>query len=126
MLQWNEPDFIDFFNSLCEFDETAHSHTFSSVQDDIRVVVTLIEYEGTVYVDLFRATWDEPLITIRRDFCSHAQITKDASFRCCFEAGKPDHPVTNMGIPPVLTHGVRVYVEPHVQIELIEKHYDTG
>ena len=41
-------------------------------------------------------------------------------------AWRPNHPVTDMGIPPVLARGVRVYIEPQFQVELIESRYENG
>lgn len=84
MLHWNEPECIGFFNSLCEFDETCHSHTFSHENNGLRVVVTLFEFEGTVYSSIYRENSDESLITIQRDLCTHAHVTKDIAFKSCF------------------------------------------
>lgn len=124
MLKWDETELIDFFSSLCEFEETSHSHTFSHEKNGLRVVVTLFEFEGTVYSSIFRENSDESLITIRRDLCSHVQVTMDVAFKRCFEAGSPEYPVTNMGIAPKLSRGVRIYLEPDIKIVLIESRYE--
>ena len=80
-------------------------------------------FEPTVYVSIFHDGLPEPIFTVRREFCRHAHIAEGTNFRRCFEAGTTKHPVTEMGITPILNHGVRVYVEPQFQIELIEPKY---
>jgi hypothetical protein len=126
MIQWNEPDFIEFFGVVPTFHEDAQSHAFEVGRDGLRLLVTLFDLEGAVYVSIFRDGLTEPLFTVRRELCTHAHITKSDNFRRCFEAGSPQHPVTHMGIPPVLVRGVRIFVEPHFQVELIEPRHDAA
>ena len=120
MLMWSESDLTAFFGVEPSFHDDAHSHAFELCRDGLRLLVTLFDIEGAVYVSIYRDGWSEPLFTVRRELCSHAHITQGPRFRRCFEAGAPKNSVTDMGIPPVLARGVRVYVEPQFQIELIE------
>src|SRR6185503_6493383 len=64
----------------------------------------------------FGTDWAKPLFTVQRELCTHAHITETAGFRRCLEAGAPKHRVTDMGVPPVLARGVRVYTEPQFQV----------
>jgi hypothetical protein len=123
MLKWSEPDLVEFFGVAPSVSDDAHSHSFEFHRDGLRLLVTLFDVEGAIYVSIFRDGLPEPLFTVRREFCTHAHITDSAHFRRCFEAGAPKHPVTDMGIPPVLARGVRVHVEPQLQVELIEPRY---
>jgi len=106
-----------------QHDDDAYVHSFEVSRDGLRLLVTLFELEHTVYVSLFRDGFSAPLFTVRRDRCTHVHVTQAANCRRFFEAGAPERPVTNMGIPPVLVRGVRVYMEPQFQVELIEKRY---
>jgi hypothetical protein len=126
MFKWDETDLTEFFGVLATFHEDAHSHSFEVCRDGLSLLVTLFDLEGAVYVSIFRDGLAEPLLTVRRELCTHAHVTNTSGFRRCFEAGSPKHPVTDMGIPPVLSRGVRVWVEPHFQVELIESRYDVA
>ncbi len=124
MLKWNKSDLTEFFGVPPSFDEVPHSHGFEISRDGLQLLVTIVDLEGAVYVSLFRDGLPEPLVTLRRELCTHVHITQGTNFRHCFEAGAPKLPVTDMGIPPVLARGIRVYLEPHFQIELIEPRYE--
>jgi hypothetical protein len=126
MLKWSETDFTEFFGAISSYDADACSHSFEVVRDGLRLLVTLFDMEQAVYVSIFRDGLSEPTFTVRREHCTHAQIAAGADFRRCFEAGTTKHLVTEMGIPPVLARGVRVYVEPHFKIELIEPRHDAN
>lgn len=126
MLKWNETDLMGFFGVVGIFHEGTHAHSFEVSSDGLRLIVTLFELEGEVCVSMFNDNLPKPLFTVQRTLCTHVHITKSSDFRRCFEAGAPKHSVTNMGIPPVLTRGVRVYVEPNFQVELIESRYDAN
>ena len=125
MLKWDETDLTEFFGVVTTFDEDAHSHSFDVSRDGLRLLVTIFEYEDAVWVSVFRDGLPQPLFTVRRRGCSHAHINELDGSRRCFEAGAPSLPVTEMGIPPVLSRGVRVYVEPQFQVQLIESPYDA-
>ena len=124
MLKWSETDLTEFFGVVAAFHDDAHSYSFEVSRDGLRLLVTLFDLEGAVYVSIFRDGLAEPLFTVRRELCTHVHITKDTGFRDCFEAGKPKYPVTDMGIPPFLARGVRVHITPHFQVELIEPRFD--
>jgi hypothetical protein len=124
MLKWSKSDLTEFFGVPASPDNTPHSHGYEVSRDGLRLLVTIFDLENAVYVSLFQDGLPEPLFTVRRELCTHIHITQGTNSRRCFEAGAPKHPVTDMGIPPVLARGVRVYMEPHFQIELIEPRYE--
>jgi hypothetical protein len=126
MFNWNKSDLTEFFAVAPRFHDDAHSHSFEVQRDGLRLLVTLFDLEGAVYVSIFRDGLPDSLFTVRRELCTHNHITDGTRFRRCFEAGAPEHPVTNMDIPPVLVRGVRVYIEPQFQVELIESRYEGG
>lgn len=126
MLRWSETDFTEFFGVVATSHDDAHSHSFEVSRDGLRLLVTLFDLEGAVYVSLSRDGLAKPLFTVQRELCTHAHITESGGFRRCFEAGAPEHSVTNMGVPPVLARGVRVYVEPQFEVELIETRYERS
>jgi hypothetical protein len=124
MLKWSESDLTSFFGAEPTFYDDAHSHAFELCRDGLRLLVTLFDLEGAVYISILRDGLPEPLFTVHREFCTHAHVTDGPHFRRCFEAGAPKNSVTDMGIPPVLVRGVRVYIDPQFQVELIEPRID--
>lgn len=123
MLIWNDVEVMAFFEVALSYDNVCNSYTAEVNRDGLRLLVTIFDFECTVYVSIFRDGLPQPLFTVRRDLCTHAQITNGPSNGQCFEAGSPRLPVSNMGVPPVLVRGVRVYVKPHFSVELIEPRY---
>jgi len=126
MLKWSAPDLTEFFGGVATFHDDTHSHSFEVSRDGLRLLVTLFALEGAVYVSIFRDGLAKPLFTVQRELCTHAHLTEAEGFRRCFEAGTTKHPVTDMGVPPLLACGVRVYLEPQFQVELIEPRYDAA
>jgi hypothetical protein len=124
MLKWSETDLTEFFGVVATVNDDTLSHEFEISRDGLRLLVTIFDFEDAVYVSIFRDGLAEPLFTVKRELCTHAHVTNCAGFRRCFEAGVPKHAVTNMGVPPVLLRGVRVYLDPQFQVELIERPYD--
>jgi hypothetical protein len=122
-LKWSESDLAEFFNVPSTFHNDACSHSFETKRDGLRLLVTLFDLESAIYVSVFRDGLPEPIFTVRRELCSHAHVVNGTNFRRCFEAGVTKHPVTDMGFPPILNHGIRVYVQPQFQVELIESTY---
>jgi hypothetical protein len=121
--KWSEADLTEFFGVVSKYHNDPFSYSFEVSRDGLRLLVTLYEFESSVYVSIFRDGLSEPLFTVRRFLCTHAHITDSTNFRRCFEAGATELQVTNMGIPPILSRGVRVFIEPQFQIELIEQPY---
>jgi hypothetical protein len=126
MFKWDKTDLTEFFGEVAKFHDDACTCSFEVNRDGMRLLVTLVDFEGAVCVSIFRDGLAKPLFTVQRERCTHAHIASGTEFRPCFEAGAPKHPVTDMGIPPTLARGVRVYVEPHFQIELIESRHDAA
>lgn len=125
MLKWSESDFAEFFGVEVDDHDAPHTFEYEVPRDGLRLQITILALEHTVFVRLFRDGLPQPVFVVRRDLCKHVHITKGAEFRHCFEAGSSRQPVTtDMGIPPVLSYGVRVYLEPQLQVELIQQRYD--
>lgn len=124
MLTWNDVEVMAFFEVERSYDETCNSYAVEVNRDGLRLLVTIFDLACAIYVSIFRDGLPQPLFTVQREHCTHAQITEGPYNGRCFEAGSPRNPASNMGVPPVLERGVRVYVEPHFIVELIEPRYD--
>lgn len=111
---------IEFFGVEPSYDAAMFSYSFEVRRDGLKLLITIFDFEGAVWISLFRDGLPDALFMVRREFCTHVQIADGQHFRKCFEAGAPKHAVTDMGITPVLARGVRVYLEPQSQVDLIE------
>ena len=126
MLEWSTSDFADFFGVEVDDEDAPHTYEYEVSRDGLCLRLTILALEHTIFVRVFREGLPEPVFIVRRDLCKHAHITKGAGFRRCFEAGVTEYPVSaGLGIPPVLVHGVRVYLEPQLHVELIQPRYDA-
>jgi hypothetical protein len=115
-----EHELIDFFNVVAEWDEDACSYSFSILRDGLRLDISLYPYSGEVYVDVYRDGVSDPVIRCENQGCTHSRIIVRGSYRW-LEIGRPEHPVSDMGIEPVLVWGVRVRVDPHISMEFIHE-----
>jgi hypothetical protein len=120
MIRWHETDLTEFFGVAATYHDGPHSFEFVVSRDGLRLLLTLFDLEGAVYVSIWRDGLPDALFTVVRESCTHAQLATDTRQRHCLEIGSPVQPTTDMGIPPLLVRGVRVYVEPHFQVEFID------
>jgi hypothetical protein len=54
MLKWDETELTGFFGVIAVFHEDEHSYSFEVNRDSLRLLVTLFDLEGGVYVSIFR------------------------------------------------------------------------
>lgn len=126
MLKWDEAELMEFFGVVPMYNDDAHSHSFEVSRDGLRMLVTLFDLEGAVYVSIFRDGLPEPIFTVQRELCTHAHVAESSDSCRCFEAGAPKYAVTDIGIPPILVRGVRVRLDPQFQVHLIESTYEVA
>jgi hypothetical protein len=115
-----EHELTDFFNVVAELNEDAGSYSFSILRDGLRLDISLYQYTGEVYVDVYRDGVSDPVIRCQNQGCTHSRTIVRGSDRW-LEIGRPEHPVSEMGIEPVLVWGVRVRVDPHISMEFIHE-----
>ena len=119
MLKWDETDLIAFFGTIPVVGEDGLYHAFVTQGHGLQLEVTIFAYEEAVYISLTRDGLPKPLFTVRREPCTHLRVIDKTNYRC-LELGSPQHQVTDMGISPLLVRGIRIFIEPQFQIELIE------
>lgn len=120
MIRWDETELVEFFGTVPTFCEGAHSFGFDLSQDGLRLLLTLFDLEGAVYVSIYREGIAAAVIDVVREHCTHAFVSTFAPGRRCLQIGSPEHPTTEMGAPPVLTRGVRLFIQPHLRLEFID------
>lgn len=119
-IHWSETEFAEFFGVIPTFYDDAHSHGIEISRDGLRLVLTLFDLEGAVYVSVYRDGLPEAIVDVVREGCTHAFVSDFAPGRCCLQIGSPEFPPTDPEVAPVLTRGIRVFVEPHFRLEFID------
>ena len=120
MIRWQQTEVEEFFGVEAAYHDGPHSYEFEVSRDGVRLLVTLFDLDGAVYASIYRDGLPEPLITLVRESCTHALVVSDTRGRRCLVVGSPEAPVTEMGMPPLLVRGIRIFLEPQLQLEFID------
>lgn len=120
VINWNQTEFIEFFGAIPTFYDDAHSYGVELSRDGLRLLLTLFDLEGAVYVSIYRDGIPDALIDVVRERCTHAFVSTLSEGRRCLQFGSPDHPTSDPGLVPVLTRGIRLFVDPHFRLEFID------
>jgi hypothetical protein len=105
VIRWDETDLAEFFGVAATYHDGPHSFEFEVSRDGLRLLLTLFDLEGAVYVSIWRDGLPDSLFTVVRESCTLAQLVTDTRQQRCLEIGSPAHPTTDMGIPPLLAVG---------------------
>ena len=119
MLEWDQYKFIECLAVLPEVDEESETnHVFRVAKDGLRFILTIYQYSGDVYFDLFRDGIDEAVFKMKLLDCPGARYlaTKDGDEWLEFAPAKSFGGRYD-GESPILL-GVRLAVSPHIKIEL--------
>lgn len=118
MLTWNQYEFVECLGVLPEVGEYETCHTFRVWKDGLRLELTVFQFAGDVYLDLYREGVGASVFHMRLLGCPGARYVSDRNGYECLEfapaksfGGRYD------GESPI-PFGVRVSVNPHVRIEL--------
>ena len=116
MLVWNQYEFIECLGVLPEVDKYESSHVFRVEKDGLSLLLTVFDYAGDVYVNLFREGVETPVFSMRLLDCKGARYVRDkrgdfiefAPANSFF--GRHDGEAS-------FPFGFRVTVNPHIRIE---------
>ena len=119
MLVWDPYKFIECLAVLPEVDEEYETnHVFRVAKDGLQLVLTIYQYSGDVYFDLFRDGIDEAILKMKLLDCLGARYitTKEGREWLEFAPAKTFGERYD-GESPIRV-GVRLFVSPHIKIEL--------
>jgi hypothetical protein len=119
MLVWNEYEFIECLEVIPERDEEYETnHVFRVAKDGLKLILTIYQYSGDVYLDLLRDEVDEPVFQMRLIGCPGARYVSTKAGNEYLEFA-PSKSFGNRydGKSPIPI-GVRIAVNPHIKIEL--------
>lgn len=91
MFKWSETDLTEFFGVVATFHDDTDSHEFEVNRDGLRLLVTLFNLEGAVYVSIFRDGLPKPLFTVRMAQEDGASSPRQGSARRAPERRAPVH-----------------------------------
>jgi hypothetical protein len=71
MLKWSESDFAEFFGVEVDKRDAPHTFEYEVSRNGLRLRLTILALEHTVFVRVFRDGLPEPVFIVRRDLCAH-------------------------------------------------------
>lgn len=118
MLVWNEYEFIECLGVVPEIEEDATAHHFKISKDGLRLELSVFQYDGDVYLDLYREGIEASIFKMHLLDCAGARYVSDKNGLETLEfAPAKSFGRRYDGLSP-LAYGVRVAVSPHILIEL--------
>ncbi|HEY0098181.1 MAG TPA: hypothetical protein VGB76_04420 [Pyrinomonadaceae bacterium] len=118
MLVWNEYEFIECLGVIPKVEEYETAHFFKVSKDGLRLELSVFQYDGDVYFDLYREGIESPVLQVRLLNCAGARYVSHKNGREMLEfAPAKSFGSRYDGVSP-LPYGIRVAVTPHISIEL--------
>lgn len=113
---WNRHEFIRCLGVLPETDEDETYYSFKVERDGLRLELTVFEYDGGVYVSLYREGVEPAVFTLELSGSGGARYVNDR--RVEFLEFAPAEIFRGLHDGEALApYGFRVYVSPHIRIE---------
>ena len=114
---WNQYEFIECLGVLPEVDEEFGTcHTFKVERDGLRLELSVSEYDGDVYVSLYREGVGPPVFSMRLLGCDGARYVSDRRGEF-IEFAPANSFFGRYDGETVAPYGFRVSVNPHITIE---------
>jgi hypothetical protein len=118
MLMWDKYQFIECLAAVPEEDEDETRHSFRVERDGLRLELTVFQYAGDIYLDLYRDGVGPSVLQMRLLDCPAARyVTAKGGYECIEFAPAKSHGARYDGREPFPV-GIRVAVNPHIRIEL--------
>ena len=117
-LVWNEYEFIECLGVVPEVEEYETAHYFKVEKDGLRLEMSVFQYAGDVYLDLYRDGVETPIFKMRLLNCAGARYVCDRNGREVLEFAPAKSFGSRYDGRSPLAFGVRLAVTPHIQIEL--------
>ena len=118
MLVWNQYEFIECLGVVPEIEEDEIAHYFKVSKDGLRLELSVFQYDGDVYLDLYREGVEPSIFKMRLIDCAGARYVSDRNGREVIEfAPAKSFGSRYDGVSP-LPYGIRLAVTPHISIEL--------
>jgi hypothetical protein len=118
MLVWNQYEFIECLGVLPVVGEHEISHSFEIEKDGLKLELTLYQYDGDVYVDLYREGIEVSIFSARLIDCPGARYVKYANGSEYLEFAAAKSFGSRYDDESAILMGIRLAVHPHIRIEI--------
>ncbi len=118
MLVWNEYDFVECLGVLPKVEEYETSHFYKIEKDGLRLEITVFQYDGDIFIDLFRDDIEPSIFRMRMIDCPGARYVKNRGGAEYLELAAAKSFGSRYDGESVIPFGVRLTVNPHIRIEL--------
>ena len=118
MLVWNEYDFVECLGVLPEVGEDGIEHFYKIEKDGLRLEITVFQYDGDIYIELFRDGIEFSIFYMRMIDCPGARYVRDKGGADYLEFAAAKSFGNRYDGESVIPFGVRLSVDPHIRIEL--------
>ena len=118
MLVWDQYEFIECLAVLPEIGEDDTYYSFNVLKDGLRLYLTVCQYGGDVYIDLYRDGLEASVFHMRLSECAAARYVRHQNGYECLEFAPAKAFGARYDGEPAMPVGVRVAVNPQIRIEL--------
>ena len=118
MLKWNQYEFIECLEVVPEVEEYETSHAFRVEKHGLRLELSVFQYAGDVYIDLYHEGHGVPVFTMRLLGCEGARYVAQKNGAEYLEFAPAKSFGGRYDGESPMPYGVRVAVNPHISIEL--------
>ena|SRR5215212_1586746 len=113
---WNEYEFIECLGVLPEVSEYDDSRTFKVERDGLRLELSVSQYDGDIFLNIFREGVEPHVFFMRLTGCGGARYVRDKGGDFIEFAPAKSFGSRYDGRTPA-PFGFRVSVNPHITIE---------
>lgn len=116
---WNEYEFVECLGVVPEVDEY-DTHTFKVERDGLRLELNVSQYDGDVFLHIFREGVETPVFMMRLIDCAGARYVREKRGDFLEFAPAKSFGGRYDGRSPI-PFGFRVAVDPHIRVEVFSE-----
>jgi hypothetical protein len=117
MLVWNETDILSCLEVVPEKDPDEIWHKYTVEQHGLRLELTIYQYDGDIYFDLFREGIESTIFSLKLVDCPGLRYINNGKGEYLEFAASQTFGSRYDG-ESVIPYGVRVRIKPHLSIEM--------
>jgi hypothetical protein len=116
--RWDETDLIEYLGVLPTIDEYETGHHFVVRRGDMRLELSIYQYDAEVRLSLVREGSPAPLVTVRLIDCPEVRLMRNRERPDFLEFAAGRVFGERYDRAPVITMGLRLAVDPDIAIAL--------
>ena len=116
---WDETDFLEYLEVEPTIGEYEVEYRYEVSQPPLRLLLSLFHLAGDVYVSVFCDPHETPIIDVEMRGCPGARVVNDKRGNY-IEFAAANCFTNRYDGASVIPYGVRLFVRPHIRIELFQ------